>query len=108
MTQSVSKTLTALEKTTQMRNLRDQIYGNNKNSDDEEGAYQILDNCSPHRGKRDLHDDRLLETGHNRKRIQLGERMPIRGEESQVMSVDVTYQNPNMYEEGKGQNSRDW
>ena len=31
--------------------------------------------------------------------------MPVRGEESQVMSVDVTYQNMNMYEEGK---SRDW
>ena len=33
----------------------------------------------------------------------------MRGEESQVMSVDVTYQNPHIYEEAKGElNSRDW
>ena len=41
---------------------------------------------------------RATDAGHNRKRLNLGERMPVRGEESAVMSVDVTYQH---YEENK-------
>lgn len=49
----------------------------------------------------------MTDAGHNRKRLILGERMPVRGEESVVMSVDVTYQN---YEENKGRpfDSRDF
>ena len=37
------------------------------------------------------HNHRATDAGHNRKRLNLGERMPARGEESVVMSVDVTY-----------------
>lgn len=50
---------------------------------------------------------RMTDAGHNRKQLIFGERMPVRGEESVVMSVDVTYQN---FEENKGRpfDSRDF
>ena len=65
-----------------MRNRRNMHYGNANNSDEEDGELHVLDNGSPIRAKNEIRDDRLLDTGHNRKRIQLGERMPVRGEES--------------------------
>ena len=69
---------------------------------DEDDDEQILDDGSPIRAGKHIHDDRLLDTGHNRQRIQMGPKGPIRGEESQVMSVDCTYQNAHGYEEAKG------
>ena len=91
MTQSISKTLTALERTTQIRNRRNQNYDFGNNSDEEDGELHVLDNGSPIQTKNNMRDERLLDTGHNRKRIHLAERVPVRGEESQVMSVDCTY-----------------
>ena len=104
--QSISKTLTALERTSQVRMRRQYNTANlEKFSDDDD---HILDNESPSPNRNRL-TNRMLDTGHNRKRINIGEKEPIRGEESQVMSVDVT----NQYEEEKdgprGQyTSRDW
>ena len=91
MTTNISKTLTALERTTQIRNRRNQNFGNANISDEEDGELHVLDHGSPMRMNKAIRDERLLDTGHNRKRISLGERMPVRGEESQVMSVDCTY-----------------
>ena len=59
-TQSINKTLTALERTTQIRNRRDK----GKMSEDEDDE-QILDN-TPMRTNKYAPDDRLLDTGHNR------------------------------------------
>ena len=92
MTQSVSKTLTALERTAQLRKSK----GMNQSYEDPADIH-ILDNGTS-RSKFTNRNHRMTEAGHNRKRINLGERMPVRGEESVVMSVDVTYQN---YEEMK-------
>ena len=93
LTQSVSKTLTALERTAQLRKSK----GMHQSYEDPADVH-ILDNGSPTRSKFTNRNHRMTEAGHNRKRINLGERMPVRGEESVVMSVDVTYQN---YEEMK-------